>query len=132
MEITLIRKYYSRGCNGLLLVNKRKLCYTIELPWKDNQRQVSCIPEGRYQLTKRHSARFGNHLLVNNVKGRTYILIHAFNNALQESQGCIAPVGILTGHGIGLSSRASLKKLLDMVYPEIEKGKQVFLTIQNN
>jgi hypothetical protein len=131
MELELIRTYFPNGTNGEVHLNKTRLCSSIELPWLNNQQQVSCIPEGRYELTKRYSPRFGNHLLVNNVVNRSFILIHAFNDAVKESKGCIAPVSLLTGEGKGNSSRASLKKLLVIVYPELEKTNKVFITIKS-
>jgi hypothetical protein len=143
MELELIRTYFPNGTNGVLRqastnqVRDRQddkkgiICYTIELPWLDNKKRVSCIPEGRYELTKRYSLRFGWHLLVNNVVDRSYILIHAYNDALKESKGCIAPVSICTGEGKGNNARLSLKKLLAITYTELERGNKVFLTIKS-
>ena len=131
MELELVRTYFPNGTNGEILHNKVSVCYSIELPWHNNQNKISCIPEGRYELTKRFSQRFGQHLLVNNVVNRDYILIHAFNEALKESKGCIAPVSFLTAEGKGNSSRIALKKILEIVYPELEKGNKVFITIKS-
>ena len=131
MELDLIRIYHPKGINGEILLNKDRICYSIELPWHDNQRRISCIPEGRYELTKRYSLRFGWHLLVNNVPNRDYILIHAYNDAQKESKGCIAPVSLCTGEGKGFFARASLKKLIDLTYPEFKKGNKVFITIKS-
>lgn len=131
MELELIRTYFPNGTNGEILHDNSRVCYSIELPWKNNQHRISCIPEGRYELTKRYSQRFGWHLLVNGVTERSYILIHAFNDALKESKGCIAPVSICTGEGKGNNARASLKKLLAIVYPELEKRNKVFITIKS-
>ena len=130
MKLELIRTYNPDGVNGELLIDGVKVCNTIELPWKENQSRVSCIPEGRYELTKRYSLRFGWHLLVNNVVNRDYILIHAYNDALKESKGCIAPVSVCTAEGKGSNSRLSLKKLLAVTYPELEKGNKIFITIK--
>ena len=130
MELTLIRTYYPRGTNGQLYLGNEMLCATIELPWKENKRQVSCIPEGRYELKRRYTERFDAHLLLKDVPGRSYILIHAFNDALEESKGCIAPVSKCIGEGQGIFSRVSLEKLTTLVYPELEKRKPVFLTIK--
>jgi Family of unknown function (DUF5675) len=131
MKLELIRTYNTNGVNGDLLIDGAKVCNTIELPWKENQSRISCIPEGTYQLTKRYSLRFGWHLLVNNVVNRNYILIHAYNDALKESKGCIAPVSVLTGEGKGIRSRVALQLLLSLVYPELEKGNKVFITIKS-
>jgi len=132
MELELIRTYFPNGVNGEFLHDGTRLCSSIELPWKNNQPRISCIPEGRYELTKRYSRRFGWHLLVNNVVNRSYILIHAYNDALKESKGCIAPVSICTGEGKGSNSRVFLKKLLALAYPELEKGNKVFLIITSS
>jgi hypothetical protein len=131
MELELIRTYFPNGTNGEFLFNGKRVCSSIELPWRDNQHQVSCIPEGRYELTKRYSPRFGRHLLVNNVIDRDCILIHAFNDALKESMGCIGPVSICMDVGKGNNSRAALEKLVSMVYPELEKGNKIFIIIKS-
>ncbi len=131
MELELIRTYFPNGTNGEFLFNGKRVCSSIELPWHDNKPRVSCIPEGRYELTKRYSQRFGHHLLVNNVVNRSYILIHAYNDALKESKGCIGPVSICTGEGKGNNSRLSLKKLLAMTSIEFQKGNKVFITIKS-
>ena len=132
MELELIRTYFPNGTNGSILYNKRRVCGSIELPWLDNKNNVSCIPEGRYELTKRYSQRFGWHLLVNKVVNRNSILIHAFNDARKESKGCIAPVSICTGEGKGNNARLSLKKLLAITYTELDRGNKVFITIASS
>jgi hypothetical protein len=131
MELELIRTYYPNGTNGTLYYNNDCLCNTIELPWKSNQHQISCIPEGSYELMKRYSDHFGWHLQVMKVKNRELILIHPANDALKELKGCIAPVSVLIDEGEGLRSRIALEKIKTLVYPELEDGKAVFLKIIN-
>ena len=101
MELEILRMYHEKGTNGILRVNGRMQCYTIELPWKDNKRNQSCIPEGRYLLERRFSERFMAHILVKDVPNRSLILIHPANDAAKELKGCIAPVTALTGNGKG-------------------------------
>lgn len=129
MQLTLIRTYHKRGTNGLLHLNGTPLCFTIELPWRDNLPHVSCIPEGSYPLVKRFNDKRKNHLLVQQVPGRSLILIHPANNAEKQLQGCIAPVTTLTGQGCGDSSQIVFNKLIQLVYPAIEKGETVMLII---
>lgn len=129
MELVLVRTYHADGTNGKLYIKDSFQCYTIELPWEDNLPQHSCIPEGRYELKKRCSAKFGQHLLVEHVKDRELILIHPANNALKELRGCIAPVSILSGPGKGLLSRIAFQKVIEKVYGVTGKEK-VFITIQ--
>jgi hypothetical protein len=131
MELVIFRTYHTDGVNGVLYANNSFQCYTIELPWEDNIPQHSCIPEGRYELKKRYSTKFGQHLLVENVKGRALILIHPANDALKELRGCIAPVSILKGPGKGLLSRNAFNKVIALVHKALESGT-VFLTIQTD
>jgi hypothetical protein len=131
MELKLMRTYFPKGTNGILYDGAKKICNTIELPWRNNQKQVSCIPQGRYELKMRLTPRFGAHFWLQNVPGRSMILLHAFNDALKESKGCIAPVSRITGEGQGTFSRVTLEELVKLVYPELEKSKPVYLTIQS-
>jgi hypothetical protein len=130
MELELVRTYFPNGTNGDLIYEGKHICFTIELPWLYNKPSVSCIPEGRYELEKYFSEHLGNHLHVKAVAGRSLIMIHAANNALEELRGCIAPVSILTAEGKGLRSRVALKTILDLVYPVLEKYQTVYLTIK--
>ncbi len=132
MELELLRTYYPEGTNGKILSQGRRIVYTIELPWKNNHTQVSCIPEGRYELKERWSPKFLRHLQVMDVKDRDYILIHPANDALHELKGCIAPVSFLTGPGKGSDSMVALKKLTALVFAAPDQSKPVFLTIKKD
>ena len=130
MEILLIRTYHAAGVNGVFLFEGTELCKTIELPWKNNQPRVSCIPEGRYRLRRRHSPRFREHFEVMDVKDRKYILFHAGNDAGKELRGCIAPVLQHTGEGKGSFSKAALERMKDRLYPLLDNGHTITLTIK--
>ncbi len=128
MDLELIRRYDPDGTNGEL---KLVVCNTIELPWLRNQRSISCIPEGRYELKKRVTKKRGQHLLVVNVKGRDGILIHPANDARKELRGCIAPVTTLTGPGKGSQSRLANERLKALVLEALERNEKVFITIKS-
>lgn len=130
MEIQLIRTYHKVGVNGVLLMEGTEVCKTIELPWKNNQPRVSCIPEGRYRLRRRHSPRFRDHFEVMDVKDRKYILFHAGNDAGKELRGCIAPVLQHTGEGKGSFSKAALERMKDRLYPLLDNGHTITLNIK--
>jgi len=132
MEVILLRTYGSAGVNGKLLFYGEEICRTLELPWKDNQPGISCIPEGHYPLRRRFSPRFKNHFEILGVPGRKYILFHAGNDALKELRGCIAPVLQHTGEGRGLHSRMALQKMKDRLYPVLDKGIELTLIIKNS
>ena len=63
-------------------------CRTLELPWRENQRRISCIPPGTYECIEHKSPRFGDTVWVQNVKDRSEILIHQGNYHTQ-TLGCI-------------------------------------------
>ncbi|UFH36549.1 DUF5675 family protein [Flavobacterium acetivorans] len=131
MVLVLTRTYFPEGTNGKLVHEGTIICHTIELPWKDNLSQVSCIPEGEYFIEKRYSSRFGWHLEVLNVPNRSLILFHPANNALNELRGCIAPVSQHSGFGLGLQSKQAFRKLQTVVYPELDAKESILLIVQS-
>ncbi|MDX1828894.1 MAG: DUF5675 family protein [Lutibacter sp.] len=131
MELHLHRTYYKEGTNGVLFINDSFVGFCIELPWKDNLKRVSCIPEGVYQLKARYSDKFKHHLVLQNVSNRSLILIHPANDANKELQGCIAPVSSLTGIAKGLQSRIIFQKILSACFQAFDRKEKVTLTIKN-
>ncbi|MGL1885474.1 MAG: DUF5675 family protein [Reichenbachiella sp.] len=131
MDLTLKRTYYEKGTNGKLLYGNWLVCHTIELPWSLNLRNVSCIPEGEYQIIKRYTIARGEHLRIAFVADRDWILFHPANDALKELKGCIAPVTTLTGPGTGSSSRLALQKLEELIFEALAINQKIHLTIQN-
>lgn len=130
MDLLLLRTYLQNGTNGTLRAEGQEICRTIELPWKDNRPRVSCIPEGSYRLRKRYSPKFGSHFEVVGVKDRQYILFHPANDAAKELKGCIAPVSQHTGEGRGSSSRAALHSMKARLFPVLNLGGVLVLTIK--
>lgn len=63
-------------------------CKTLELPWRDNKRNVSSIPPGTYTVKKRWTEKHKNHFHILNVAGRSSILIHS-GNFFNHTLGCI-------------------------------------------
>jgi Family of unknown function (DUF5675) len=129
MILFLTRTYFPDGCNGKLECEGKLICYTIELPWKNNETKVSCIPEGKYFIRKRYSKKFKWHLEIVNVKNRSLILFHPANNALRELNGCIAPVTKLSEPGLGLMSRKAFTKLKNLVYKALNRQESVELIV---
>lgn len=66
--IKIKRTYYSTHTSGVLTFEYDKIkgskdyqhivLYTLELPFKDNKNNISCIPEGKYILKKHISPKF--------------------------------------------------------------------------
>ena len=93
-------------------------CKTLELPWKNNIRQKSCIPTGDYKIIPRTSTKFKKHFHVTNVPNRDYILIHS-GNYNTDILGCIlvgADFVDLNGDGDldVTSSKVTLNKILSL------------------
>lgn len=63
-------------------------CVTVELPWLENARRISCIPKGKYKVITRVSQKYSKHLHVLDVPNRDFILIHEANFVYQL-KGCI-------------------------------------------
>src|SRR5690606_5207068 len=131
-EFRLIRTYFPEGTNGVLKHAGKVICETIELPWRNNRRWVSCIPEGRYRLFRRQHHKHGDQLAVANVPGRSAILIHPANFAISELQGCIAPVTKCVAPGKGVYSRVALDRIKSIAYPALEADEAVWLVIVGN
>lgn len=104
-----------------ILVYGDDYAHTLEPPWRGNQRNLSCIPAGKYEVRMRHSPKYGDVYHVKKVPNRTYILMHAGNWAGDEAKGfktdtdgCIlvgSKRGRLNGQQALLASRAALSKV---------------------
>jgi len=94
-------------------------CFTLELPWLENQQNISCVPAGIYPVKKYQSPSKGPVLLLHGVYNRTFVEVHS-GNYTRQIEGCI-----LTGDGIKYldkdsipdvtNSRNTLNKLLSLV-----------------
>jgi hypothetical protein len=60
----------------------------LENPWKNNERNVSCIPAGDYECATFDSPTHGPTWQVLGVPNRTYILFHKGNTHIHTA-GCI-------------------------------------------
>ena len=120
--LNLIRlgKQTDEGTFGVLAYNGELVCLSLELPWRENQTGISCIPEGVFPLYHRErwfgTERMG-HTYQIDVPGRTGILIHPANLA-SELEGCIAPgtrLGTLKGRRAVLHSREAFMRMKHMM-----------------
>lgn len=64
-------------------------CKTLELPWLENKKNVSCIPKGQYEVEWTYSPSFKKYTYeIKNVKGRTGIRFHSGSYKF-DFKGCI-------------------------------------------
>jgi len=158
IEILLKRLYTSNG-NGATLgyfttadrekLNFDPICFSLERPCfsngennvRDNKttnnNESCCINIGKYKATQVLSPKFKKkYYLLENVEGRSGILIHPANN-MTELLGCIAPVDTFINQAInkiiikdkylGVDSQKALNKLCDFT-----KNQDILLTIIDN
>tara|TARA_R110002012_G_scaffold1170_7_gene4903 strand:+ start:1198 stop:1644 length:447 start_codon:yes stop_codon:yes gene_type:complete len=132
INLLLIRDTITeKSIMGKLFLNGEEFCDTLELPWKDNQRSVSCIPAGNYEarirLAKESGSRDYKHLLVKDVPNRSYILVH-IGNTTKDTKGCILVGQSRKQHFVGNSTLA-----MDLLIKEIIHlgGENIKLIIKN-
>lgn len=97
---------------------------TLELPFKNNERQKSSILSAFYFVEPRESDRFKKHLHVLQVPGRDYILFHA-GNWPKDTTGCIlvgSAFADIDGDGrLEIAhSKSAMKKLVSLVTERAE------------
>ncbi len=77
-----------QGTPGALLrEDGSRLAWTMELPWRDNARQISSIPPGEYVCRVRRSPHFGPVYEVTAVPNRTNVLVHPGNYGGDRAKG---------------------------------------------
>ena len=88
-QFTLRRiAYISDGTFAVLFDGDIPFCLTLEREWRDNEKNVSCIPRGKYICKRVSSPKFGDTFEVCDVSGRSDILFHK-GNIEDDSHGCI-------------------------------------------
>ena len=132
INLLLIRDTFSKKSTiGELFINGERICDTLENPWQDNQRNISCIPEGEYpvrlRLARESASRDYLHLLVQEVPNRDFILFHRGNTA-KDTSGCIL---------VGLGSQQDVVNnsvlAMDLLIKEVIHlgGENINLIIKN-
>jgi hypothetical protein len=89
LEIAIDRKLNKDKCTlGYLFVNGDPICYTLELPWRLNANNISCIPAGIYKGFLRYDKPDGWRIQIADVPGRPGIQLH-IGNYTSQITGCI-------------------------------------------
>ena len=132
VNLLIIRDTFTeKSTIGRLFINGESFCDTLENPWIDNQRSISCIPKGNYKvrlrLARESATRDYLHLLVQDVPNRDYILFHRGNTA-KDTSGCI-----LVGNGREQDIVENSRLAMDLVMQEIIYlgGENINLIIKN-
>ena len=132
INLLLIRDTFSNNSTiGELFINGERMCDTLENPFINNERNISCIPEGEYKvrlrLPRESATREYLHLLVQDVPNRDWILFHRGNTS-KDTSGCIL-VGLNTKQDVVYNSRLAM----DLLIKEILNlgGENINLIIKN-
>ena len=132
INLLIIRDTFTdKSTIGELFINGERFCDTLENPWLDNQRNISCIPAGEYPVRLRYpresATREYLHLLVQDVPNRDYILFHR-GNFPKDTSGCI-----LVGQGSQQDVVNNSTLAMDLVMKEILNlgGTNINLIIKN-
>jgi len=135
--IALIERVYLQTVTlGSWYFDGAAVCKTMELPWKNNQRSISCIPEGEYLVTKEKPVEKDDpatevdesggrkprpywHFMIHSVPKRSGILVHKITY-VKDLQGCVG-VGLkfvdFNDDGVldMADSTAALEKLVNLM-----------------
>jgi hypothetical protein len=132
INLLIIRDTFSeKSTLGKLFINGELFCDTLELPYINNERSISCIPAGRYKvrlrLARESATRDYLHLLVKDVPDRDYILFHRGNTA-QDTRGCV-----LVGQSRKQDRVNNSRLAMDLIVKEILNlgGENINLIIKN-
>ncbi len=132
INILLIRDTFTENSViGELFLNGERMCDTLENPWKNNKKNVSCIPRGEYKvrlrLPRESATRNYLHLLVEDVENRTYVLFHR-GNYPKDTRGCI-----LVGLGSQQDFVSNSTLAMDLLIKEVIHlgGENINLIIKN-
>lgn len=131
MKLKLNRFYQNNKVTLGCLTGLYTPLFTCELPWNNNEPNVSCIPSGTYKLILWESPKFGKCLKVLDVPNRGDILFHTGNSARefvdtnfckweQDTHGCIL-VGLnCRNDGIVQNSRDAFNMLMKSITEDSE------------
>ena len=91
-DLTIARiKENEFGTWGVLSINYpyyQPIAVTLELNWKDNKKNISCIPVGTYDIFRR-KRKSGKYVYqFKNVPNRSFIQIHT-GNYPHDIKGCV-------------------------------------------
>lgn len=125
MKAVIERVYLNTETLGSFYVDGKMICKTMELRWEDNKKNISCIPEGFYDVVKEANSPHHSypHFRILDVPNRNGVLIHKITY-VSGLQGCIG-VGEfkdLNGDEVPdiINSGINLQHLYDMMPEKFE------------
>ena len=96
VEIKRFEHDATKASRGVIFINDVFYGYSLERPNYDNIKNISRIPAGIYRALKVNTKKRGDFWLLQDVPGRTEIILFHPGNTMEAFAGCI-------GFGDGLS-----------------------------
>lgn len=127
INVRIVRlEHDSEGSFGVLLLNDKVFCVTLELPWLGNAQTISSIPAGVYTcslvssplITRLTKGVWEKGYVVNNVPNRSAVMIHP-GNTDDDTHGCILVAqgyGKLRGERAILNSGATFNEFMTVMH----------------
>jgi len=141
MNLRLYRYHDTgRSTAGILFVDGKFACHTLENPWMGNAPRMSCIPEGRYRLglrteggwdakaRRKFPSMHKGMIEFQDVPNRSFILMH-WGNYPRDTEGCI-----LLGKTAGMDMVGSSVETYEEVYPRIADailGRETWIEVES-
>jgi len=125
-KLRLVRVHSGPDGTFGVLTYEHAFALTCEDPWRDNRVGESCIPPGHYEVLRcskspeygfTPSVKYGDIFNVQNVPGRSLILIHR-GNLPKDTEGCILvgeQFGYLDGKPAVLDSRGGWDEFMALL-----------------
>ena len=89
MKIRIVRESVnSKSITGSIYVDDKYIGCTLELPYRNNEKGVSAIPEGSYGTVMRYDKNDGWRIQLTDTEPRTGVQIHK-GNSPSEIKGCV-------------------------------------------
>jgi hypothetical protein len=133
VNLYLIRKPYPEGTPGILLVNDKWFCWTLEdkvrQDPKDKVPGDTAIPAGRYSIVLDWSNKFQKVMpFVRDVQGFTAIEFHSGNN-VDDTDGCILLAYERDISSLKIWNPQGMRKAIDDLIAALKKDEINWLEI---
>ena len=120
--------YHDDGTPGHIQIGPHTFA-TLELPWRGNAREISCIPPGHYRCAVGLAKSFPRNYAIEHVPGRSGIVFHSGNFAGDKCLGyeshsrgcillgraCVMPDALGRSQRAVMLSKAAIASMLDIL-----------------
>ena len=104
---------------GRLLINQKEMGRTLELPWRNNETNISRIPQGEYNAWIRKKGNRKWRIQLDDVPYRKDVQIH-IGKYQRNTEGCILVGKEVIANG-NKCSIADTNSVMDLIFEEMKK-----------